>query len=304
MAKQILPWFGGGSVVWASCLLFFQVALVGGYAYAHLSRRLGVTRQIRLHLLLLALALSDAADRAVGRTGNRRRTAPVARVARCPVADRRVSVRAARGHRADAAGLVRAPRSRIDRRTGCTCSRTSGRCSRSASIRSCSSDTSSCARRPCCGPPGSSCSVSVALWCAAAMRDVPDARDARQLRRPAPPVCVDRTLWFLLPAIGSGLLVATTSSADAGRRGRAAPLGRAARAVSRHVHRRVRRAGTGAGSGARRSSSCSRRRFTCTSSESDSPILLQGVALVGGVHRGRDGLSRRARAAPTRAARD
>ena len=57
MAKQILPWFGGGSVVWASCLLFFQVALVGGYAYAHVSRRLGVRRQIWLHLILLIVAL-------------------------------------------------------------------------------------------------------------------------------------------------------------------------------------------------------------------------------------------------------
>jgi hypothetical protein len=57
MAKQILPWFGGGSIVWAACLLFFQVALVGGYAYAHVTRRLGVRRQIWLHLALLALAL-------------------------------------------------------------------------------------------------------------------------------------------------------------------------------------------------------------------------------------------------------
>ena len=57
MAKQILPWFGGGSVVWASCLLFFQVALVAGYAYAHVSRRLGVRRQVWLHLILLAVAL-------------------------------------------------------------------------------------------------------------------------------------------------------------------------------------------------------------------------------------------------------
>src|SRR5262245_20848148 len=57
MAKQILPWFGGGSIVWASCLLFFQVALVGGYAYAHVTRRLGVKRQTTLHLVLLALAV-------------------------------------------------------------------------------------------------------------------------------------------------------------------------------------------------------------------------------------------------------
>lgn len=58
IARQILPWFGGGSAIWSSCLLFFQVALVGGYAYAHLSRRLGPKRQVGLHLALLVLALA------------------------------------------------------------------------------------------------------------------------------------------------------------------------------------------------------------------------------------------------------
>ena len=56
-AKQILPWFGGGPAVWSTALLFFQVALVAGYAYAHITRRLGTTRQAALHLGLLALAL-------------------------------------------------------------------------------------------------------------------------------------------------------------------------------------------------------------------------------------------------------
>ena len=56
-AKFILPWFGGGPAVWSTCLLFFQVALLAGYAYAHLSRRLGLVRQTRLHLALLGLAI-------------------------------------------------------------------------------------------------------------------------------------------------------------------------------------------------------------------------------------------------------
>ncbi len=57
MAKQLLPWFGGGSIVWAACLLFFQVALVGGYAYAHVTRRLGLPRQAWLHVGTLGIAL-------------------------------------------------------------------------------------------------------------------------------------------------------------------------------------------------------------------------------------------------------
>ena len=56
-ARFILPWFGGGPAVWSSCLLFFQVALLAGYAYAHLTRRLSLVRQTRLHLGLLGLAI-------------------------------------------------------------------------------------------------------------------------------------------------------------------------------------------------------------------------------------------------------
>ena len=36
IAKQILPWFGGSSAVWTTCLVFFQVLLLLGYAYSHL----------------------------------------------------------------------------------------------------------------------------------------------------------------------------------------------------------------------------------------------------------------------------
>ena len=35
ISKFILPWFGGGPGVWTTCMLFFQVLLFGGYAYAH-----------------------------------------------------------------------------------------------------------------------------------------------------------------------------------------------------------------------------------------------------------------------------
>ncbi|MGA3185723.1 MAG: fused MFS/spermidine synthase [Bryobacteraceae bacterium] len=50
-AKLILPWFGGSSAVWTTCLVFFQTALLAGYLYAHLLKRPWV------HAVLLAAAL-------------------------------------------------------------------------------------------------------------------------------------------------------------------------------------------------------------------------------------------------------
>ena len=35
LAKQILPWFGGAAIVWTLCMVFFQLVLLLGYAYAH-----------------------------------------------------------------------------------------------------------------------------------------------------------------------------------------------------------------------------------------------------------------------------
>jgi spermidine synthase len=58
IARFILPWFGGGPAVWTVCMLFFQLVLLGGYAYAHLIiRHLPPRRQVFLHLSLLGLAL-------------------------------------------------------------------------------------------------------------------------------------------------------------------------------------------------------------------------------------------------------
>jgi hypothetical protein len=57
ISKYILPWYGGTPAVWTTALLFFQVFLVGGYAYAHLSvRLLPPGGQTLLHVLLLLAA--------------------------------------------------------------------------------------------------------------------------------------------------------------------------------------------------------------------------------------------------------
>ena len=58
IAKQILPWFGGSAAVWTTCLVFFQAVLLGGYAYADLTTRLGARRQAMLHVGLLVLSLA------------------------------------------------------------------------------------------------------------------------------------------------------------------------------------------------------------------------------------------------------
>ena len=56
IAKLILPWFGGSAAVWTSCMLFFQMALLGGYAYAHWLNGQAGRRQTIIHLTLLALS--------------------------------------------------------------------------------------------------------------------------------------------------------------------------------------------------------------------------------------------------------
>ena len=59
IGKYILPWFGGGPGVWTTCMLFFQVLLLGGYAYAHLTTRwLKPRTQAIVHLVLLLAALA------------------------------------------------------------------------------------------------------------------------------------------------------------------------------------------------------------------------------------------------------
>ena len=66
VAKMILPWFGGSSSVWSTCMVFFQAELLLGYAYVHwLHEKLRPRRQTLVHatlLLLSLLALPVAAD--------------------------------------------------------------------------------------------------------------------------------------------------------------------------------------------------------------------------------------------------
>jgi spermidine synthase len=54
--KMVLPLLGGAPGVWNTCLVFYQAALLTGYAYAHVAPRyLGVRRQAVFHVALLIL---------------------------------------------------------------------------------------------------------------------------------------------------------------------------------------------------------------------------------------------------------
>lgn len=58
IGRFLLPWFGGTPEVWTTCMLFFQVFLLGGYLYAHgLAKIRRMRVQAMVHIGLLAAAL-------------------------------------------------------------------------------------------------------------------------------------------------------------------------------------------------------------------------------------------------------
>jgi hypothetical protein len=73
-AKMVLPLLGGSPSVWTTCMLFFQAALLAGYAYGHAGIRvLGLRRHALIHavivwlpLLLLPIAVDQGTGAATG----------------------------------------------------------------------------------------------------------------------------------------------------------------------------------------------------------------------------------------------
>jgi hypothetical protein len=54
VAKMVLPYLGGSPAVWNTCMVFFQVMLLGGYIYSHiLPRKIGIRRHAILHVALM-----------------------------------------------------------------------------------------------------------------------------------------------------------------------------------------------------------------------------------------------------------
>ena len=58
IARMILPWFGGTSAVWSTCMHFFQMVLLLGYLYAHWLHELPAKRQAAIHTALLLVSLA------------------------------------------------------------------------------------------------------------------------------------------------------------------------------------------------------------------------------------------------------
>src|SRR5262249_34921516 len=56
VAKMILPLLGGTPAVWNTCMVFFQLALLAGYLYAHaLTDRIPLPAQVVVHCVVLFL---------------------------------------------------------------------------------------------------------------------------------------------------------------------------------------------------------------------------------------------------------
>src|SRR2546430_7263904 len=59
IGKIILPKLGGTPQVWNTCMMFFQLVLLAGYAYTHnASTRLTLRQQIIAHAIFLFLPLA------------------------------------------------------------------------------------------------------------------------------------------------------------------------------------------------------------------------------------------------------
>lgn len=59
LAKYILPWFGGSATTWIVCMLFFQVALLAGYAHAYaVTLPFPVAKQAKVQIFVLAIGLA------------------------------------------------------------------------------------------------------------------------------------------------------------------------------------------------------------------------------------------------------
>jgi hypothetical protein len=78
IAKLVLPKLGGSPAVWNTSMVFFQLALLGGYAYAHLIQRVQSLRlQVIIHLGLLLLGALALPLRVNGLLGDPPTGAPI-----------------------------------------------------------------------------------------------------------------------------------------------------------------------------------------------------------------------------------
>lgn len=58
ISKIILPFFGGSSYIWITCLIFFQSILLAGYATSHfIAKNMNLAKQVVFYALLIVLSL-------------------------------------------------------------------------------------------------------------------------------------------------------------------------------------------------------------------------------------------------------
>jgi hypothetical protein len=78
VTKLVLPMLGGSPSVWNTSMVFFQTALLAGYAYAHALQRLKAVRsQLAIHLALLLLAAMFLPLKVSGLLGDPNPSAPI-----------------------------------------------------------------------------------------------------------------------------------------------------------------------------------------------------------------------------------
>lgn len=78
VTRLVLPMLGGSPAVWNTAMVFFQTALLAGYAYAHLLQKVGSMRvQLGVHLALLLAAAVTLPLSISGVTGDPDPTAPI-----------------------------------------------------------------------------------------------------------------------------------------------------------------------------------------------------------------------------------
>jgi SAM-dependent methyltransferase len=56
-SKLLLPWFGGSAAVWNTCVVFFQIALLGGYCYSHFVSGQTARTQAMIHVVVVITAV-------------------------------------------------------------------------------------------------------------------------------------------------------------------------------------------------------------------------------------------------------
>ena len=101
LAKYMLPWFGGSASTWLVCLLFFQVALLVGYAHAYaVTLPFPVPRQAQIQLAILVLSLLLLPITPSDGWKPRDADDPTWRIVALLALTRRPALRRARGHHA------------------------------------------------------------------------------------------------------------------------------------------------------------------------------------------------------------